>query len=203
MRDEFRKPIAWFLQCHGINEYCFNLRRKHDSVEFLLNGRPFTFFFPCSGSDWRGPANAIAQLKRLTGLTGEPANDNNKRKPRRRSRHRRPASKRTRRWSAGLIEAPLVRDDRWFSHLQIIRKRLVAGGERAVAASNANDNRTPATPSCAEEHGGERIRLIRRGSASAFASPRSNRQRLGQPTCKPEAKSEKWRMTIPAARISS
>ena len=154
---EFRRPIAQFLDHHGV-EYRFEPRAKHDAVKFQFNGNACVFVFPRTGSDWRGPANAITQLKRLMGLVNA-ANDNKDFKPQDRAKHRRSRSAVSRMPFMSTIEPPVVRADRWFSHLQIIRDRLVAASEKPTVTPSVNDNKEREAL-FSRQHTGERVRLI-------------------------------------------
>ncbi len=72
MRDDFTKRIERFLERHGIDDYRFVQRTKHRAVVVAHRGKETTIIFPASGSDWRGPRNTIATLRRALGLVGAP-----------------------------------------------------------------------------------------------------------------------------------
>ena len=69
--DDYMKRIRRFLDRHGIDDYRFVHRRKHRAVVVEHGGKVTTIVFPLSGSDWRGPANAVTSLRRALGLVGE------------------------------------------------------------------------------------------------------------------------------------
>jgi hypothetical protein len=68
--DDYTKYITRFLDRHGIADYHFVHRAKHRAVVVAYRGKECTVIFPTSGSDWRGPANAIATLRHALGLVG-------------------------------------------------------------------------------------------------------------------------------------
>jgi len=68
--DEFVKAIERFLDRHGIKRRRYERRSKHRAVVVSHDGRDVVVFFPCSGSDWRGPRNAVATLRHVLGLVG-------------------------------------------------------------------------------------------------------------------------------------
>jgi len=57
--DDYVKRIERFLDRHGI-----------DAVVVKHGGKVTTIVFPVSGSDIRGPRNAVTSLRRALGLVG-------------------------------------------------------------------------------------------------------------------------------------
>jgi hypothetical protein len=71
MRDDCTRRIKRFLDRHRIETYRFEKRTRHRAVVVAHRGKETTIIFPASGSDWRGPRNAVASLRRALGLVGE------------------------------------------------------------------------------------------------------------------------------------
>ena len=70
MSDAYVQRIRSFLDRHDIANYRFAHRRKHRAVVVAHRGKVVTVIFPSSGSDWRGPANTVANLRRALRLNG-------------------------------------------------------------------------------------------------------------------------------------
>jgi hypothetical protein len=68
--DNYVKRIERFLDRHGIDDYRFVQRAKHRAVVVARLGKETTIIFPTSGSDWRGPRNAVSSLRRALRLVG-------------------------------------------------------------------------------------------------------------------------------------
>lgn len=68
--NDYVTRIESFLGRHRIDDYRFVRRRKHRAVVVTHRGEVTTVIFPASGSDWRGPRNAVAKLRRALGLVG-------------------------------------------------------------------------------------------------------------------------------------
>jgi hypothetical protein len=68
--DDYVKRIGSFLGRHRIDDYRFKQRGKHRAVIVTHEGKTRIVIFPSSGSDWRGPRNAVAVLRRALGLVG-------------------------------------------------------------------------------------------------------------------------------------
>jgi len=68
--DDYTARIKAFLDRHGIDGYHFVQKAKHRAVVVEHGGKVTTIIFPSSGSDWRGPANAVRSLRRALGLAG-------------------------------------------------------------------------------------------------------------------------------------
>jgi hypothetical protein len=68
--DDYVKRIERFLGRHRIDGYRFERRRKHRAVIVAHRGKVATVIFPVSGSDRRGPRNAVSTLRRALGLIG-------------------------------------------------------------------------------------------------------------------------------------
>jgi hypothetical protein len=64
MSDDYVQRIRSFLDRLGIDDYRFVQRAKHRAVVVAHRGRVATIIFPTSGSDWRGPRNAVSDLRR-------------------------------------------------------------------------------------------------------------------------------------------
>ena len=70
MRDDYVKRIESFLDRHRIEDYRFERRSKHRAVVVAHHGKVATVIFPASGSDYRGPRNAVTTLRQALGLVG-------------------------------------------------------------------------------------------------------------------------------------
>jgi hypothetical protein len=70
MNDDYVKRIVQFLDCHRIEDYRFERRNKHRAVAVAHHGKVATVVFPTSGSDFRGPLNAVTTLRHALGLVG-------------------------------------------------------------------------------------------------------------------------------------
>jgi hypothetical protein len=68
--DDYVQRIRSFLDRHDIANYRFVQRAKHRAVIVTHDGKTRIVIFPSSGSDWRGPRNAISTLRRALGLIG-------------------------------------------------------------------------------------------------------------------------------------
>jgi hypothetical protein len=66
--DDYVARIELFLERHRIETYRFEKRARHRAVVVTHLGKKCTIIFPTSGSDWRGPRNAVASLRRALGL---------------------------------------------------------------------------------------------------------------------------------------
>ena len=64
------KRIESFLDRHRIEDYRFERRSKHRAVVVTYRGKIVTVIFPLTGSDIRGPRNAVTSLRRALGLVG-------------------------------------------------------------------------------------------------------------------------------------
>jgi len=69
-RDDYTQAIERFLADHNISTYEFKPRRKHRALVVEFGGRTHLVIFPFSGSDWRGPAQAVTTLRHVLGLVG-------------------------------------------------------------------------------------------------------------------------------------
>jgi hypothetical protein len=70
-RDDYVTKIGHLLDAYGI-DYQFKHRGRHPAVVVMHDGHARTYFFPSSGSDWRGPERAVSDLRRMLGLRGAP-----------------------------------------------------------------------------------------------------------------------------------
>jgi hypothetical protein len=70
MSDDYVKQIESFLRHEGIADYRFVKRAKHRAVVVTRRGKVTTVIFPGTGSDVRGPRNAVTSLRRALGLIG-------------------------------------------------------------------------------------------------------------------------------------
>ena len=68
MSDDYVQRIRSLLDRLGIDDYRFVQRARHRAVVVTHLGKECTIIFPTSGSDWRGPRNAITSLRRALGL---------------------------------------------------------------------------------------------------------------------------------------
>ncbi len=71
MSDDYTKYITRFLDRHGIHDYRFVQRTRHRAVVVAHRGKVTTVVFPLSGSDWRGPHQAVSDLRHALGLVGK------------------------------------------------------------------------------------------------------------------------------------
>jgi hypothetical protein len=69
-RDDYVIAIERELARHRIRTYRFAHRRKHRALIVEHGGKVVTVIFPASGSDIRGPANAVSSLRHALGLVG-------------------------------------------------------------------------------------------------------------------------------------
>jgi hypothetical protein len=67
-RDDYTARIARFLDQHCI-AHRFEDRAKHRAVVITHGGRQLSYIFPASGSDWRGPRQAVSGLRRMLGVS--------------------------------------------------------------------------------------------------------------------------------------
>jgi hypothetical protein len=67
-RDDYVNRIEAFLDRHGITEFHFERRSRHRAVIVTYRGRTTVAVFPTSGRDWRGPRNAVANLRHALDL---------------------------------------------------------------------------------------------------------------------------------------
>jgi len=70
MSDDYTARIEGVLRSPSDSNYRLSGRRKHRAVVVTHLGKECTIIFPASGSDWRGPANAITSLRHALGLVG-------------------------------------------------------------------------------------------------------------------------------------
>jgi hypothetical protein len=68
--DDYTARIEAFLDRHQIATYRFEKRARHRAVVVEHLGKEITIIFPATGSDWRGPRNAITTLRHALGLIG-------------------------------------------------------------------------------------------------------------------------------------
>jgi hypothetical protein len=162
MADETVERIVRFLEGHRVDDYRFEPRAKHIQVKGRFNGKRFCVTIAKTGSDWRGPLNAISDLRHAMGLVGAPgkaANDNRERKSVKRSK-RRPTRVR-RNGSSAPATRQVAQPDKWLARLEIIRERLADAGAKPMPSSEANDNdQQPEVPSQPSPLCGGRVRLL-------------------------------------------
>jgi hypothetical protein len=68
--DDYTTRIERFLDRHRIDDYHFIRLSKHRAVVVAHRGKVTTVIFPLTGSDIRGPRNAVTSLRRALGLVG-------------------------------------------------------------------------------------------------------------------------------------
>jgi hypothetical protein len=68
--DDYTTRIKRFLDRHRIADYRFVRRRRHRAVVVAHRDKITTVIFPATGSDIRGPRNAVTSLRRALGLIG-------------------------------------------------------------------------------------------------------------------------------------
>jgi hypothetical protein len=71
--DDYTDRIERFRALHNIKTYCFEHRGRHRRAVITHSGREITYIFPFSGSDRRGPHNAVSSLRHVLGLVGKGA----------------------------------------------------------------------------------------------------------------------------------
>ena len=67
-RKDYESAFRSELLSHGVERVRFAYGRRHSALSFEWQGRTVTFRFPGSGSDHRGIANAICDLRKLLGV---------------------------------------------------------------------------------------------------------------------------------------
>ena len=146
MTNHYVERIERFLEDHQVEEYRFEQRAKHIQIKGTSNGVPFCVTFPKTGSDWRGPLNAISDLRHAMGLVGAPANDNAEPKPTKRIKRHKIGNRTRSAPVSSLITEPVVFVDRFYAPLQIIRERLVAAASKpqgfGVNANPSEDSKS-------------------------------------------------------------
>ncbi len=139
MLNEYLQQIERFFEGHEVRDYRFDHRSKHMQVKGTFNGKPFRVTFPKTGSDWRGPLNAIKDLRHAMGLVGATAHNNQEPKRKRQTKRRTNNHHTVLAALSPLITEPHVYVDRYYTPLQIIKQRLVAtADERQPTLGNAN-----------------------------------------------------------------
>jgi hypothetical protein len=73
MSDDYLARIERVLAQHEIRDYRIERTRRHRRVVIERGGRQIAVTFPTTPSDWRGPLNAAADLRRALGLGGRRA----------------------------------------------------------------------------------------------------------------------------------
>jgi hypothetical protein len=68
MADPYIERITSFLTSHGLAGFRFEHLAKHRVVVIPYQGRLNRVIFPSSGSDWRGPANTVSNIRHVLGL---------------------------------------------------------------------------------------------------------------------------------------
>lgn len=140
MADDHLEQAARFLARNDITTYWVEPRRKHRALVVEHQGKRLTVIMPSTGSDRRGPANTVGELRRLLNL------------PRKERAPERPAEKvlrkPKRRTHAGdrnvsrLTERPvLLQIDRFYEPLAKLRAQLAAAVESPPLAPD-----TPTAP---------------------------------------------------------
>ena len=137
MDGTYAQKIEEFLNRHGISSYHFQHRSKHPAVVVELAGKVHRVFFSASGSDWRGPANAIRDLRHELGLvncraTGGPTSPMPKKPKSHKPRRPRPIPPRR--------ETPVPRIDKFYAPLMLLRERMAA----EASAEKTSATREPA-----------------------------------------------------------
>ncbi|MCK1471183.1 MULTISPECIES: hypothetical protein [unclassified Bradyrhizobium] len=132
MADDYIKKIISFLNAHGIHDYHFERLAKHRSVVVAYDGRLKRVVFPSSVSDWRGPANTLANLRHALGPFAMKA-------PRGRGRIKRPRKPDPGRGRPvacrSFSERAAPVQDRYFGPLRLLKARLEAAGPSANEAT--------------------------------------------------------------------
>lgn len=129
MADEYLQKIEQFLNRHDIKTYRFERRAKHRAVMVQHNnGKACCVIFPTTGSDWRGPANTVSELRHALGLFIAHANDNKQRKPPKPAKPRRAVHRGPRPVSC---EEPISRVDKFHAPLMLLKARLLAAAAAA------------------------------------------------------------------------
>ncbi len=144
LRD-YVERIERFLEDHQIEDYHFELRAKHLQIKGTSKGKAFCVTFPKTGSDQRGSLNTVSQLRHALGLVGAKAGtDSHSERGKRTRRHKRAARSSCQPHKS----EPVVRVDRYYAPLEIIRERLVATKDELKAMGTPDSNAVikPAAP---------------------------------------------------------
>jgi hypothetical protein len=139
---EYVERIERFLEDHRVEDYHFEHRAKHLQIKGTSKGKAFCVTFPKTGSDHRGSLNTVSQLRHALGLVGAKAGiDSHSECVKRTKRHKRAAQVTCQPHKS----EPVVRVDRYYAPLEIIRERLVANAN-AVGIPGPNAVVKPAAP---------------------------------------------------------
>lgn len=131
MQDAVVEKIEAFLKHIGCSTYRIEPRGKHRQLVVNHEGRRGVVTIPSTGSDWRGPRNAIRDLRHELGLIntrtrneGDGSRQKSNKVPRRRMK---PAG-------ASMFTPRANQTERYYAPLREIRERLVLHAGTAVAA---------------------------------------------------------------------
>lgn len=142
MADDYIDRITRFLKEHDIDRFEFIKLAKHRAVLIQHGGQSHRIVFPATGSDWRGPANAISDIRHTIGCFEATApRIEDSRRPRRRVPHRRQARRAS---PASFSEPTVPRPDKFFGPLMALKARFEA--EATSAGTEVSRKIESATP---------------------------------------------------------
>ncbi len=126
-RDAYIESISRFLDQKGIATYHFERRAKHRAVMIDHDGHVYMVVFPASGSDTRGPLNAVSTIRHVLGLVDASSHSDPiaARGPRRQKlRRARPANLPAPRFAPR--EPSAETEDRFYAPLERLKAQLAA-----------------------------------------------------------------------------
>jgi len=124
MADDYVAKAGRYLERYGINSYRVERRTKHRAFKIEHDGVLHTVIFPSTGSDRRGPANMVRDLRRVLNLPRkDPANE----RPAQKVRKFKQRAHRGHRLASGpCLDGPVRQTDKFFAPLERLRAQFAA-----------------------------------------------------------------------------
>jgi hypothetical protein len=141
-KDPFTEKITAFLDSQAISDYAFEPRSKHRALIVRHGGRTTTVIVPSTGSDTvRGPANAVAHIRRTLDLGHPPEKRANPTSPR-------PGRRNPKRAELSFVARPepIERKDRFYEPLAVLLRDLQAATAKSVVSEDQASTVTAPDP---------------------------------------------------------
>jgi hypothetical protein len=142
MTDDYVERITKFLTSHGINAFHFEHLAKHRVVIIPHMGRTNRIVFPATGSDWRGSANTVSDIRHVLGLFK--TNTFTERRIRKPHRAKTACGRDRKISTPSFIEQTSPAPDKFFGPLMVLKAWLEAAANPTVEQVPAD---TPVTAS--------------------------------------------------------
>jgi hypothetical protein len=133
MADDYLDRAERLLKQHEIETFRIEHRRKHRAIVVSTGGKEYTVIIPSTGSDQRGPAAMVSDLRRLLGLrrvrVASETHAPRACKPKHRVQRRDRVTP-----SSPLLDEPARMPDKFYGPLERLRAQFAAEPARPPAA---------------------------------------------------------------------